>query len=61
LSLLHCGRIMASRANTRQELSSFRPASCRPGMPDRSDPMRKGLRTSGLHGSGQEGDAGGGN
>jgi len=35
-----------SSAYTHGELSSFRPANCRPGMPDRSDPMFKGLPVS---------------
>jgi len=33
---------------TSRELSSFRPSSCRPGIPDRNDPIIKGLRTTGI-------------
>ena len=38
----------AASEYTPQELSLLRPASCRRGMPDRSDPMFKGLRTTGM-------------
>ena len=43
----------AASEYTPQELILFRPAYCRRGMPDRSDPIFKGLRTSGINVSGQ--------
>ncbi|HEX4084949.1 MAG TPA: hypothetical protein VHY22_08570 [Chthoniobacteraceae bacterium] len=41
---------------TRQELDSFRPANCRPGMPGRNDPILKNLPASGLNVSTHQGD-----